>query len=85
MSHDPNACYCGGGEAGHVVGCPAPPCFDLRDAKLTLPISSHVRLIAAARMVFDIRPTNWADDEDPDQVAAWSALEEALRASGGLS
>lgn len=41
--------------------------------------------MAAARRVFDVRPTNWADDEDPDSVAAWSALEEALRASGGLA
>ena len=47
--------------------------------------SGSIRLLRAARMVFDVRPTNWADDEDPDQVAAWSALEEALRASGGLS
>lgn len=85
MSADPNACYCGGDVGGHVVGCPAPSVFDLRGVQPSLPVSGHVRLIAAARMVFDVRPANWADDEDPDQVAAWSALEEALRASGGLS
>lgn len=36
-------------------------------------------LLQAARMVFGVRPVNWDDDEDADQVAAWSALEEALR------
>jgi hypothetical protein len=41
------------------------------------------RLLLAAQMVLDVRPTNWADDEDPDQVAAWSALEEAVRAETG--
>lgn len=41
-------------------------------------------LLAAARMVLAVRPTNWDDDEDPDQVAAWSALEEALRPLDGL-
>lgn len=37
------------------------------------------RLLLAAQMVLEVRPANWADDEDPDQVAAWSALEEAVR------
>lgn len=41
-------------------------------------------LVAAARMVFAVRPDNWDDDDDPDGVAAWSALEEALRACGAL-
>lgn len=39
------------------------------------------QLLNAARMVFGVRPENWDDDEDPDQVAAWSALEEALRSA----
>jgi len=39
----------------------------------------HDRLLTAARMVEAVRPSNWDDDEDPDQVAAWSALEESLR------
>jgi hypothetical protein len=82
LSADPNACCCGGGaETGHLVDCPAPPLIDRR---ARMPVSSHVRLIAAARMVYDVRPSNWDDDDDPDAVAAWSALEEALRASGGL-
>lgn len=40
---------------------------------------NHARLLTAARMVEAVRPSNWDDDEDPDQVAAWSALEESLR------
>lgn len=40
---------------------------------------NHARLLTAARMVVAVRPSNWDDDEDPDQVAAWSALEESLR------
>ena len=47
-------------------------------------ITSADRLLTAAQMVMAVRPTNWDDDEDPDQVAAWSALEEALRACGAL-
>lgn len=39
----------------------------------------HDRLLTAARMVEAVRPSNWDDDEDPDQVVAWSALEESLR------
>lgn len=85
MSHDHNACCCGGGDDnGHLVDCPAPRVFDLRGVRLKLPVSSHLRLIAAARMVFAFRPKSWLDDADPDAVAAWSAFEEALRASGGL-
>lgn len=41
--------------------------------------ASAARLLTAAQMVMAVRPANWNDDEDPDQVAAWSALEEALR------
>lgn len=47
-------------------------------------IASADRLLTAAQMVMAVRPTNWDDDDDPDQVAAWSALEEPLRACGGL-
>jgi hypothetical protein len=47
-------------------------------------IASADRLLTAAQMVMAVRPANWDDDEDPDQVAAWSALEEALRANGSL-
>jgi len=82
MSHDHNACCCGGGdERGHLVDCPAPTLIDRR---VRLPVSSHVRLIAAARVVWMLCPLDWERETDPDQIAAWSALEEALRASGGL-
>lgn len=47
-------------------------------------LTSADRLLVAALMVFEVRPTNWADDDDADSVAAWSALEEALRAAGAL-
>lgn len=66
-----------------IVG-QAHPVVSLAIAEAATPATVRDRLIAAARMVFDVRPTNWADDDDADGVAAWSALEEALRACGGL-
>lgn len=46
------------------------------------PFVSHRRLLTAARMVHAVRPENWDDGDDADAVAAWSALEEALRPLG---
>jgi hypothetical protein len=40
-------------------------------------------LIAAAQLLNrDARPCNWDDDEDPDQKAAWLALDAALLKAG---
>lgn len=39
-------------------------------------------LIDAARATSAIRPTNWEDDEDPEQAAAWKALDQALATLG---
>lgn len=60
------------------------PVVSLAIAEAATPATGRDRLHAAARMVFAVRPTNWADDDDADGVAAWSALEEALRICGGL-
>ena len=86
MSADPNACYCGGVAGDHVVDCPAQRAAVIVRARGALVgrVGRYARLVMAAYMVFDVRPTNWADDADPDSVAAWSALEEALRACKAL-
>jgi hypothetical protein len=34
---------------------------------------------AALRALNAVRPSNWDDDEDPEQTAAWLALDAALR------
>lgn len=36
-------------------------------------------LLLAARGVMAVRPTNWNDGEDPQAMAAWTALEAALK------
>jgi hypothetical protein len=41
-------------------------------------------LFAALARLIAIRPENWDDDDDPDQVAAWRAADEAIDAANGL-
>ena len=41
---------------------------------------TQAKLRAAAWGVQAIRPSNWDDNEDPEQAAAWHALESPLRA-----
>lgn len=38
-------------------------------------------MLAALLAVRDVRPTNWDDDEDPHQVAAWRAVDAAILAA----
>lgn len=44
-------------------------------------LAAHAKLRLAAMAVLAIRPTNWDDDEDPEQARAWRNLETALRVS----
>lgn len=41
-------------------------------------VAAHVNLRAALEAVSAIRPTNWEDEEDADQVAAWRQLDAQL-------
>ena len=65
---------------------------DLRDYNrraaeaLTAALVERAVLLAAARLLADVRPGNWDDDDDHDQVAAWNALDAAIaRATGAAS
>lgn len=41
-------------------------------------------LTEALEDVWNVRPSNWNDDEDPDQADAWTEVDAALlRANGG--
>jgi len=43
-------------------------------------------MIAALKAVnLDARPSNWDDDDDPKQVAAWRKLDAVLAAIGGAA
>lgn len=46
---------------------------------------AHVaRLLSALKgVVKDARPTNWDDDDDPEQVAAWEAAHDAIAKAEG--
>lgn len=40
--------------------------------------SRAAKLEAALRALISVRPSNWDDDEDPDQAAAWRAADQAV-------
>ncbi|WGM45270.1 hypothetical protein KOAAANKH_00131 [Brevundimonas sp. NIBR10] len=42
------------------------------------PIRAALPMLSALRGLIAIRPANWDDDEDPDQVAAWRAADTAI-------
>lgn len=48
-------------------------------------VGPRENLIAAGLAVLGIRPSNWDDADDPEQVAAWTSLEASLRERGALS
>lgn len=35
-------------------------------------------ILAALKGLIAVRPSNWADDDDPDQAAAWAAADVAV-------
>jgi len=41
-------------------------------------------MLAALKAAQLIRPTNWDDEDDSDQVAAWRAVDEAVALAEGL-
>lgn len=49
----------------------------LRDRTLQRTVEAQ-QLRAAVRALIKVRPSNWDDDEDPEQVAAWKLAQEAL-------
>ncbi len=55
-----------------------------------LPNPEEVRLAAPAmlealKQVWLVRPINWDDDDDPDQAAAWRAVESSIKQAEGRS
>lgn len=40
-------------------------------------------MLSALRGLMTVRPSNWEDDEDPDQVAAWRAADAAIALAEG--
>jgi hypothetical protein len=47
-------------------------------------IAAAPELLAALKAAQAIRPGNWDDDDDPDQAAAWRAVDAAIaKAEGG--
>ncbi|QNQ09292.1 hypothetical protein [Sphingomonas alpina] len=40
-------------------------------------------VVAALNQISAVRPSNWEDDDDPDQLAAWRAVDAALAACKG--
>lgn len=40
-------------------------------------------LLDAAKAVRAVRPVNWDDDEDPEQLSAWLKLDAAIARAGG--
>jgi hypothetical protein len=49
----------------------------LRDRTLARTVEAQ-KLRAALVALLKVRPTNWDDDDDPDQVAAWKLAEAAV-------
>lgn len=70
--------------AGRAICVLGDPFGDATEQDITngAAIVQAPRLIAALRGVLAIRPGNWDDDEDPDHVAAWTEVEDALLAAG---
>lgn len=62
-----------------------PAFLALHEAGLRAPSSPVVlpELMEAAAAVMAIRPANWDDDDDPEQVAAWRKLDEAIAKARG--
>lgn len=69
------------GRAVCVMGNPMEGAIE-QDVTNAAAILRTPHLIAALRGLIAIRPTNWADDDDPDQAAAWAYAEAALGVVG---
>jgi hypothetical protein len=55
---------------------------DMANARLLIAAPD---LLSALEGVRAVRPSNWEDDEDPEQVAAWQAVDAALRQAATLA
>jgi hypothetical protein len=64
-----------------VLGCPEDALQeqDLANGRALLAVH---QLGAALRGLIAVRPSNWNDDEDAEQQAAWIAADTALAAAG---
>ena len=64
----------------HESTCEATCCCDPPPVAPALSVAAGPSpLLLAARAVMAVRPTNWDDADDPHAVAAWTALEAALK------
>ncbi len=64
----------------HECTCEATCCCDPPPVAPALSVAAGPSpLLLAARAVMAVRPTNWDDADDPHAVAAWTALQDALK------
>jgi hypothetical protein len=52
--------------------------LDLQDIRNGAVILAAPAMLVALKALQAVRPFNWADDEDPEHVAAWTAADAAV-------
>jgi hypothetical protein len=72
-------------DEGFTVICETPWGDDADEANANVLAAGPEMLDALRLLHANARPQNWDDDEDPEQLAAWRALDAAIAKAEGRS